>query len=428
MEKLFIPKKIRVGYQEREDTYTKRLAYIIYYDAKGKLRKEESWTNWSWLEDVWQERSIFNNETQSYEMTDDGKRYKTKPTLVRKNLGFNEFDNVPTEGFVLNKGVGGQRESWGWNARNEYIRVFDPRGFEFEISVANLLYILQECTSTKGKGLEGNFVYAWDGKDLMLLPEGTYEYNMSADFTSSQNKKMDKSEMVIGYTYQFKDMKNAVYLGRKEFNFFGLMKAHIFYDISSKSFFYTTGFTKIAKVIDTDEPDNFVELIDEWQKRPNHNMIKALEFKKLDFNIEDLKNNKHLSFNRESKLSRYPQWQTYYKTNILALKGTNDYRATSLEKTILHYSISQPWVDQYDWKINFRIENFKIVWDEKEYKQASYYSRADDIDTRIHTKHNYNDIEDVLKLFDHYEMNVVLLDGTVMGYDEYNTAMNLNKK
>jgi hypothetical protein len=34
------------------------------------------------------------------------------------------------------------------------------RGFEFEISIPNLLYILQECTSTKGKGLDGEFVYA----------------------------------------------------------------------------------------------------------------------------------------------------------------------------------------------------------------------------------------------------------------------------
>jgi hypothetical protein len=41
-------------------------------------------------------------------------------------------------------------------------------GFEFEISIPNLLYILQECTSTKGKGLDGEFVYAWDGKDFSI--------------------------------------------------------------------------------------------------------------------------------------------------------------------------------------------------------------------------------------------------------------------
>ena len=39
----FIPKKIKVGYQDRDDTYTGKLAYVIYYDEKGKLRKENSW-------------------------------------------------------------------------------------------------------------------------------------------------------------------------------------------------------------------------------------------------------------------------------------------------------------------------------------------------------------------------------------------------
>ncbi len=29
---LFIPKKIKVGYVERNDTYTKKLGYVIYYE------------------------------------------------------------------------------------------------------------------------------------------------------------------------------------------------------------------------------------------------------------------------------------------------------------------------------------------------------------------------------------------------------------
>lgn len=41
---IFIPKRINVGFRNRSDTYTKKLAYIIYYDEKGKLRKETSQT------------------------------------------------------------------------------------------------------------------------------------------------------------------------------------------------------------------------------------------------------------------------------------------------------------------------------------------------------------------------------------------------
>jgi hypothetical protein len=130
MDNLFIPKKIKVGYQKRTDTYTKKLAYIIYYDNKNQLRKQTSWESWR-----------------------------------DKAINSDEFDNVPTNGFVLNKGVGGNKQSYGWNTRNEYIRIYDPRGFEFEISVQNLLFILTESDCSKGKGLEGDFVYSWNGTE-----------------------------------------------------------------------------------------------------------------------------------------------------------------------------------------------------------------------------------------------------------------------
>ena len=38
-DKLYIPKKIKVGFQEREDTFNGLLSYIIYWDDKGVLRK-----------------------------------------------------------------------------------------------------------------------------------------------------------------------------------------------------------------------------------------------------------------------------------------------------------------------------------------------------------------------------------------------------
>ena len=149
-DSLTIPKKVRVGFQERGGTYTGKLAYVTWIDHKGKLRKETSWRRWS-----------------------DDKIEKLT------------LDNEPTEGFVLNKGVGGARHSYGWNARNEYIRVWDPRDFEFEISVANLLFILQETSSIQGKGLEGEFVYSWSGTDLVLLPACSQEYKESSEYQRS---------------------------------------------------------------------------------------------------------------------------------------------------------------------------------------------------------------------------------------------------
>lgn len=42
---IFVPKKINVGFQNRDDTYTGKLAYVVYYDEKGKLRKKNHGTD-----------------------------------------------------------------------------------------------------------------------------------------------------------------------------------------------------------------------------------------------------------------------------------------------------------------------------------------------------------------------------------------------
>ena len=121
---IFLPKVLKIGFQKRSDTYTGKLAYIIYYDQNNKLRKETSWISWR-----------------------DG------------SIDPLEVANEPVSGFVLNKKVGDYK--CDWNHRRAHIRVYDPRGFEIEISVENLLYILSNTSSIKGKGLEGDFVYGF---------------------------------------------------------------------------------------------------------------------------------------------------------------------------------------------------------------------------------------------------------------------------
>lgn len=179
---LFIPQKIKVGYQNREGTYTKKLAYVIYYDEQGKLRKEWSWEKWR-----------------------------------DQNIPFDDFDNEPTEGFVLNKKVGGYRNHY--DVRQTYVRVYDPRGFEFEISVPNLLYILENTNSIKGKGLDGQFVYSWDGKDLVLLPVDSPDYK---ELNILNNKRFNAvsikaKDLKIGGTYLNKNNVEVVYLGKFQY-------------------------------------------------------------------------------------------------------------------------------------------------------------------------------------------------------------------
>lgn len=168
---IFVPTKINVGFQNRSDTYSGKLAYIIYFDEKGKLRKETSWQHW-------RDKEIQNEI----------------------------YDNEPIEGFVLNKKVGGDRYSW--NPRQTYTRVYDPRGFEFEITIPNLLWILENCNCIKGKGLEGQFVYGWDGKLSKHMMHLVRLYLMALDI-------LERKEIV---TYREKDhdflmeIRNGKYL------------------------------------------------------------------------------------------------------------------------------------------------------------------------------------------------------------------------
>jgi len=176
---LTIPKSIKAGFQERKDTYSKKLAYVIYTDSKGKLRKENSWNSW-----------------------------------ISKDIPAEDYDNIPMSGFVLNRNVGGTRRSYSWNARVEKVRVYDPRGFEIEIDIENMLFILEECSSIKGKGLEGEFIYSWNGPCLVLLPTSSQEYIESTKFNVLQTEKVTAADMVVGSSYLTKKKDKVIYMGR----------------------------------------------------------------------------------------------------------------------------------------------------------------------------------------------------------------------
>jgi hypothetical protein len=251
-KQLFIPDKIKVGFQNRQDTYTKKLAYVIYFDQKGVLRKEKSWEGWR-----------------------------------DKKIDAVEFTNEPTSGFVLNKGVGGQRQSYGWNARNEYIRVYDPRDFEFEISVSNLLFILRECDCSKGKGLEGKFAYAWDGTELVLLPEISTDYQTSKAFTDLQVTHVNPKELIPGASYLTKKQQVWTYLGRfdyhtpveKKLQATKIVRKHVFWN--GKSFEYPSGPRVLAKLQSDVVTPDYANLVDKFNKSENGSAVKSLFLKDL---------------------------------------------------------------------------------------------------------------------------------------------------
>lgn len=263
---LMVPEKIKVGFDKRPDTYNGNLAYVIYYDQKGVLRKETSWEGW---------------------------RDKTIPPI--------DLDNVPTSGFVLNKGVGGARQSYGWNARNEYIRIFDPRGFEFEISLPNLLFILNECNCNKGKGLEGEFVYAWQGNSLILLPVKTSDYKNSMEFTKLKTCSVKVKELALGGVYLTKSQETLIYLGKLNYHYIikarygsdarshadpsGVKQRYVFVDESGQFIFFDD-VKKLAVCKSKTAVPNFAELVDEYQKSKFGSRVVELYLKDLPATVD----------------------------------------------------------------------------------------------------------------------------------------------
>ena len=186
---IFIPKTIHVGFGKPGWAWVDgksipaprpevELGFVIYEDEKGKLRQQPSW-------DSWRDKSV-------------------EPK---------KLDNVPTAGFMINKAAGGQRYSW--EQRQNYARVYDPRGFEFEVTMENLVFLLKATGYDKENGF-GPVVYAWDKGKLVVLPINSVEYEDSVretkvifdgDFVKPEN-------FVVGNVYRRRSETTSLYLGR----------------------------------------------------------------------------------------------------------------------------------------------------------------------------------------------------------------------
>lgn len=320
---IFLPSKINVGFQNRDSTYTGKLAYIIYYDEKGVLRKEKSWESWR-----------------------------------DKNIPNEEFDNIPTSGFVLNKKAGGY--STGWNHRQTYCRVYDPRGFEFEITIPNLLYLLENATSTKGKGLEGEFVYGWDGKDLVLVPCESPDYKELLEYNNKlQNRtKLKGKDLVIGGTYLTKDNEEIVYMGRYKENNKDL--TYFFYKPNSEyEWCKFTEYKNIGNVIidtiSTECISNYAEIFEQFEYYETYNPYDESRDEYIYHTIEsftDYVNNQKEWHNRRSRIR-------FFDDTLTDNNGEKTWRGNSTNKDCDYY------MDEglFKWTTNKRVQNPNRHWD-----------------------------------------------------------------
>lgn len=249
--KLYIPKRMSLGQQDRPGTFTGRIGFLNPHDEKDRPKFKASWENW---------------------------RDKKIPVEI--------LDNEPKEGFVLNKNAGGRSSGWYWDSgREAKIRVWDPAGFEIEITIPNMLWLLEQTNSFKGKGLEGKMVYAMNGSQLMLIPVDSEEYRGSMDFTDLKYKKVSSKELTEGATVFTKDQETLIYIGKYEIvkraygwsdKTFSVAKEMIFYNPKGKDYRHMKA-DKIARIEDTEITNDFADLVEKFEKKNLSFATKKLE-------------------------------------------------------------------------------------------------------------------------------------------------------
>lgn len=311
---MFIPKQINVGYQERENTYTGKLAYIIYFDEKGVLRKEKSWNSWR-----------------------------------DKNIENKILDNAPTEGFVLNKKAGGY--DTGWNHRQTYTRVYDPRGFEFEITIENLLYILENTNSIKGKGLEGQFIYAWGGKDLILIPTSSPDYKELTKFNDiiHNNLTIKAKELKVGATYLTKDNDELVYMGRFDYYYeWSKNKGKCFWFIQNKENYRGDKYTiqtwktlpknKFISIVDEKPNELFADMYEEMERRTSFSPLDESKDEYIEYTLEDFK-------------EQFKWFDTLKRRSWSGLKiydeNKTEYSIEAFDEDLEHYKVREYYTETY---------------------------------------------------------------------------------
>lgn len=371
---LFIPQKMRVGFQKRDDTFTGKLAYLVYFDAKGVLRKEKSWEGWR-----------------------------------DKKIPAQDFDNSPQSGLVLNKDI--KRYNWShFSSNRTLIRVHDPRGFEFEITTENLIGILMNTDCSK-RALQGEFVYAYSGPELVLLPTCSEEYEKAVNFTKLQGQKISAKTLILGASYKSKREGDYVYVGRffwYEMSIYGNRakqtrsgkKYHIFTQDDGESFITKSSVDFLAVQNTEAAVSNYADIIEKFQANTHSSKIVKWEVVPCEF---DTTQNKTSSYGSQTLKKSYYYTLKDNKLSEYHINIVSQYNHTSKNYELKGYSYHSPSV--------IDIETQTLI-DNQGYR-SSYYNQP---------TYSENNIRD-LKLGD---LTVTLENGKkikVMTQDQWSSSL-----
>lgn len=124
--------------------------------------------------------------------------------------------NEPLLGFKISESV---KRTGGWNSGNVVWRIYDPRGFEWEIPSANLAQIITQTGISAGGVINGRCLIGRLGANNILIPEGTDLWDqMLTDMETRHKKAIAKviTDLHPGDAITLKDGSEGFYLGKRK--------------------------------------------------------------------------------------------------------------------------------------------------------------------------------------------------------------------
>lgn len=196
---IIIPEKMYVGFQARSETqddwkvpYNEReykevrLGFATYYEENAAFEKR---------------KATIDNWSQPY--------YRNTPKEI---IPAEIIDNQLLDGFKMAREV----RRHGWGSGNVLWRIEDPRGFELEISSANMASIMA-CTTIINGEIQGKCKWGWNtvgGSRVVLLPEGSEPYQDAIRDTKRRNAAtIPMKDVSPGMRVELKNEFVGVYCG-----------------------------------------------------------------------------------------------------------------------------------------------------------------------------------------------------------------------
>ncbi len=186
--------------------------------AKKRISTVNNWVgiNSSWRQNVKPEDTAqFEIDNPTAKMVRDcsdseQERYRWMHYDVPKLEGehYKIIDNVPNEprlGFRITKSIS---RGGGWSGSNKVVRIEDPRGFELEISVDNLVKMMTMTTFVDGVCQE-ECVWGRQGAANVLLPVTSDIYKEAVNVTAYRKEQtISLRDVNFGDTVELKKTEN----------------------------------------------------------------------------------------------------------------------------------------------------------------------------------------------------------------------------